>query len=171
MKRSLLLLLPALLLSALAVHAALADSSDLPRRGVVAMLADDGLAPTPAAPLARPTRQPPPDGPGYCRPSGLGVPTPPNRIAGTFSIGGQLAPPDTLITLAFDGHPGPSAYTSVAGGYFIDYAAGGQGHKPPCNNVVGSEMGIIVNGTLYNSGVHVGDLEAYLFFRYDLNVP
>ena len=172
MKRSIALLLLALACSAIAIQVASAEPSDLPRRAVVPLVADDA-APATSAPVAAavPTRQPPPDGPGYCRPSGLGVPTPPNRIAGHFTIAGDLAPADTLVTLAFDGNPGPSGYTGAAGGYYIDYAAGGQGHEPPCINVVGSQLGIIVNGHLYNSGVTVGDPAAYLFFLFDVNVP
>jgi len=117
-------------------------------------------------------RQPPPPGPGYCGASNLGPPSPPNTIFGHFTIGGELAPAGTLITLTFDGHPGPSAYTEAAGGYRIDYSAGGQGRTPPCINVVGARFGFLVDGqTVVTTEVSVGDPAAYLVFLYDIALP
>ncbi|MGH2633398.1 MAG: hypothetical protein ACRDG3_08300 [Tepidiformaceae bacterium] len=139
--------------------------SPYPRRAIVAMVSHDIDPPAPA-------RVPPPPGPGYCGASTLGPPSPPNTIFGHFTIGGALAPAGTLITLTFDGHPGPSAYTAAAGGYRIDYSAGGQGHTPPCINIVGSRFGFLVNGeTAVPTDVNVGDPAAYLVFLYDIAIP
>jgi hypothetical protein len=142
--------------------------SPYPKRAIVAMVSHD----VEPAPAAAPARIPPPPGPGYCGPSNLGPPSPPNTIFGHFTIGGALAPAGTLITLTFDGHPGPSAYTAEAGGYRIDYSAGGQGHTPPCINVVGSKFGFLIDGqTTVTTDVSVGDPAAYLVFLYDIAIP
>ena len=143
-----------------------AGPSPLPRRAFVPLAASDAATPTPV-----PTRVPPPPGPGYCVPSDLNIPSPPNVIAGHFTIAGQPAPAGTLVTMTFDGGIGVSAYTTAEGGYRVDYAAGGAGHDPPCINQVGAEMGLLVNGVLVDTGVRVGDLQAYLFFLFDLNIP
>jgi hypothetical protein len=140
--------------------------SRLPKRSFVPYVSSDAETPT-----AVPTLVPPPPGPNYCVPSALQIPSPPNRIAGLFAIAGQPAPAGTLVTLTFDGARGPSMYTTDAGGYRVDYAAGGQGHDPPCTNVVGAEMGLLVNGVLVDTGARVGDLQTYLFFLFDLNIP
>ena len=140
--------------------------SSLQKRGFVPYVSSDAETPTPV-----PTRVPPPPGPGYCEPSGLQIPSPPNRIAGLFTIGGQPAPAGTLVTITFDGARGPSMYTTDAGGYRVDYAAGGQGHDPPCTNVVGAEIGLLANGVLLDTGARVGDNITYLFFLFDLNLP
>lgn len=119
-----------------------------------------------------PTRRPPPpSGPGYCIPSGLGVPTPPNAVFGRLTIGGEPAPVDTVVMLTFNGKPGPGIYTFAAGGYQVKYAAGGQGHEPPCINEVGTELGILVNGVLVNSGILVGDPEFGLVLPFDVAIP
>jgi hypothetical protein len=139
--------------------------SPYPKRAIVAMVSHD-VDPAP------PARVPPPPGPGYCGPSNLGPPSPPNTIFGHFTIGGALAPAGTLITLTFDGNPGPSAYTAAAGGYRIDYSAGGQGHTPPCINVVGAKFGFLIDGqTVVTTDVRVGDPETYLVFLYDIALP
>jgi hypothetical protein len=136
-------------------------------RAVVPMVARDlpNPAPTPSRPV------PPPPGPGYCGPSGQGAPIPPNAVFGKLSIGGVPAPAGTLVTLAFDGQPGPSAYTAAAGGYRVDYAAGGAGHDPPCINQVGTEIGLLVGGALVSSGRTVGDPETGLALRFDVAIP
>ena len=142
-----------------------ADGAELPRRVRVAMLARDReVEPTPAKPQA------PPPGPGYCGASQSGPPAPANAIFGLLTIGGSPAPAGTLVTLTFDGKPGPSAYTARAGGYRVDYSAGGQGHTPPCINQVGTELGLLVDGTLVSSGVAVGP-DAGLAFRFDVALP
>lgn len=114
---------------------------------------------------------PPPAGAGYCAPSGAGAPVPPNAVLGLLTVAGAPAPAGTLVTLTFDGLPGPSAYTVAPGGYRINYAAGGQGHSPPCTNVVGSQIGLLVNGILTESGVAVGDPQGRLVLRFDVAVP
>lgn len=142
--------------------------SQLPRRAVVGMVArDEGAAVAPAA-TARPT---PPPGPGYCLPGGQGIPTPPNALFGLLTIGGVPAPAGTIVYLTFDGKPGSGVYTAAAGGYSVFYAAGGQGHEPPCINQVGSEIGVEVNGTVVGSGVHVGDPAANPALRFDVAIP
>ncbi len=143
-----------------------AAQSQLQRRAIVAAVShDESAAPRPTAPA------PPPPGPGYCEPTGDAPPTPPNAIFGTFTIGGAPAPPGTLVTLTFDGKPGPSAYTEAAGGYRVFYAAGGQGHEPPCINVVGSMMGLTTGGLHIESGSAVGDVETRLVFPFDVAFP
>lgn len=144
-----------------------AQRSRLPRRAFAPMVASDPPTPEPAPAMPAP----PPPGPGYCGASALGPPSPPNTIFGKFTIGGEDLPALTLVTLTFDGQPGPSAYTAKAGGYAIQYNAGGQGHTPPCINQVGTEMGILVNGQLIDSGVKVGDNIAYLIYRFDIALP
>lgn len=125
---------------------------------------DHEPTPTPSRPV------PPPPGPGYCGSSSAGPPAPGNAIFGLLTIGGLPAPAETLVTLTFNGKPGPSAYTLEAGGYRVDYAAGGQGHTPPCINEVGTELGLLVNGVHVASGVPVGP-EAGVAFRFDVAVP
>lgn len=139
--------------------------SPYPRRAVVSMVSHD-VDPAP------PARIPPPPGPGYCGGSEFGPPSPPDTIFGFLTIGGEPAPAGTLVTVTFDGHQGPSVYTAAAGGYRIDYSAGGQGHTPPCTNVVGSRFGFVVNGeTVVSTAVDVGDPIASLVFDFDIAIP
>ncbi len=116
------------------------------------------------------TVKPPPPGPGYCVPVSGGPPAPPNTVIGLFTINGQPAPAGTLITLTFNGLPGPSAFTAAAGGYRVDYAAGGQGREPPCINEFGSLLGLLVDGVLTDTGVHVGDPVGYLLLIFNLHL-
>ncbi|MEX1104486.1 MAG: hypothetical protein WED87_09560, partial [Dehalococcoidia bacterium] len=102
--------------------------------------------------------------------SDAAVPYPPNAVFGKLTIGGALAPAETLVTLTFDGKPGPSAYTLEAGGYKVNYAAGGQGHTPPCINEVGTELGLLVNGVHVPFGALVGP-ETGVAFRRDIAIP
>lgn len=104
-------------------------------------------------------------------PSSLDVPSPPNALFGLLTIGGQAAPAGTLVTLTFDGKPGPNIYTAAPGGYAFFWSAGGQGHNPPCINEVGTEFGFLINGQSIRTGVHVGDPEAYLVFDFDIALP
>jgi hypothetical protein len=143
--------------------------SNLPRRAIVALVANDAGKPTPVPLQTFPP--PPPPGPGYCVPSSLEVPSPPNALFGHFTIGGQPAPAGTLVTLTFDGKPGPNIYTAAPGGYAFFWSAGGQGHNPPCINQVGTEFGFLINGQAVRTGVHVGDPEAYLVFDFDIALP
>ncbi|MBI2765990.1 MAG: hypothetical protein HYX53_08790 [Chloroflexi bacterium] len=148
-----------------------AEPSQLPTRAVVPFVSNDAATPAPT-PTPATFPPPPPPGPNYCGggPS-LGPPSPPNAIFGLFTIGGEPAPAGTLVWLTFDGELGPAIYTREPGGYKFNYAAGGQGHEPPCANVVGSIMGFLVDGKAVSTGVRVGDPEAYLAFYFDLNVP
>jgi hypothetical protein len=113
---------------------------------------------------------PPPPGPGYCGAPTAGSPYPPNAVFGKLTIGGALAPAETLVTLTFNGKPGPSVYTAEAGGYKVNYAAGGQGHNQPCINEVGTELGLLVNGVHVPFGALVGP-QTGLAFRYDIALP
>ena len=144
------------------------ESPQLTNRAFVPLVARDEL-PTPA-PTSVPSRPiPPPPGPGYCGTTPNGPPSLPNAIFGLFTIGGQPAPANTLITLTFDDLPGPSAYTREAGGYRIFWAAGGGGHEPPCINQVGTMMGILVNGVHTSLEVAVG--RSGLAYYFDLTLP
>lgn len=141
---------------------------ELTNRTFVPLVVREEL-PTPE-PTATPSRPvPPPPGPGYCGPTPNGPPFPPNTIFGLFTIGGQPAPANTLITLTFDGLSGPSAYTLAAGGFRIDWAAGGGGHEPRCINEVGSMMGLLVNGVHTSFEVAVG--YTGLAYRFDVSIP
>ncbi len=144
-------------------------SSEFPQRAVLPMLAHD--AESAAPPVTATRRPPPPPGPGYCGPSTTGAPSPPNAVLGLLAIGGLQAPAETLVTMTFDGKPGPGEYSLAAGGYRVLYAAGGQGQQPPCINEVGSEIGLLINGVQINTGVKVGDEAARPVFRYDVFMP
>jgi hypothetical protein len=128
----------------------------LPRRAVFANTAADGL----------PTYLPPPD-PSYCQPAGGPGSTPPNSVLGTLTIGGQPAPVGTVVQVLFGGVTGPASATSQPGGYRVDYAAGTAG----CPNQVGAAIAIRVNGSVFPSGVKVGDEAANPFLRFDIAVP
>ena len=138
-----------------------ASGQDFEHRAFAPLVARDG-APKPV---------PPPPGEGYCAPQpGSGVPSPPNAVIGLLTIGGSPAPAGTLVTMTFNGLPGPSVFTTEPGGYRVLYAAGGAGQTPPCINEVGTEIGVLVNGVLVNSGVHVGP-EASILLRFDVAIP
>ena len=132
------------------------------RRATISFVARDTGVTRPA---------PPPPSDGYCVPSGAGVPAPPNSILGHLKIGDLDAPAGTIVRLRFDGQDGPATVTSAAGGYRIDYAAGGAGHVPPCINQVGAAMSVYVNGTQAESGVKVGDGLANPVLFFDVAVP
>lgn len=166
MHRWLIIVVLAAAAAAVSVASHSGASPGLPRRAIVASLSrDEDVVLRPTAPA------PPPPGLGYCEPAGDGPPSPPNAIFGTFSIGGEAAPAGTLVTLTFDGKPGPSAYTAEAGGYRVFYAAGGQGHEPPCINIVGSLMGLTTGGAHVETGAAVGDVQTRLAFRFDVALP
>ena len=141
-----------------------AQPSEFPQRATLPFVARD--AESAAPPVTATRRPPPPDGPGYCGPS-PGVPSPPNAIFGLLTVGFLAAPAETLVTLTFDGQPGPSEYTLAAGGYRVFYAAGGQGHEPRCINEVGTQLGLLINGVQINTGVQVGDESARRGLRFD----
>ena len=163
-KLSLLAILLFALLSAgvMAVHAANDGVPVLLRQAIV-----PGISREVAPPVVH---RPPPPGPGYCVPANFGPPAPPNTVIGLFTINGQPAPAGTLITLTFDGLPGPSAYTAAAGGYRVDYAVGGQGHEPPCINQYGTRLGLVVDGVVTDTGVHVGDPIGFLVLIFNLAI-
>ena len=142
-----------------------ASGQQFQHRAVAPMVSrDQPVVPTPAR------RVPPPPGPGYCGGGSQGAPTPPNAVFGLLKIGGVNAPAETLVTLTFNGKPGPSAYTAEAGGYKVQYAAGGQGHTPPCINEVGTELGLLVNGVHVPFGAAVGP-DTGVAFRFDIAIP
>jgi len=108
--------------------------------------------PPPAPPTPTPTAAAVVAGGPYC--PGIDQSTPPNTVIGLFTIGGKPAPMGTAVTLAFDGVPGPTGNSGLAaGGYHIDYAAGGGN----CANRVGSVITVIYNGVPYPTGHKVGD--------------
>lgn len=130
----------------------------------VAMVARDGVQTGPPFNI-------PPPGAGYCAPApSSGVPSPPNAVFGLLTIGGAPAPVGTIVTLTFSGLPGPSAAVTDAGGYRVLWAAGGAGQTPPCINEVGTELGLLVNGVLVNTGKPVGP-ESAPVLRFDVAVP
>lgn len=145
-----------------------APASEFPQRATLPFIARDSESAAPPATATR--RPPPPPGPGYCGPSLTASPSPPNAIFGLLTIGFVQAPAETLVTLTFDGQPGPSEYTIAAGGYRVLYAAGGQGHDPPCINQVGTELGMLINGIQIDSGVKVGDEAARRGLRFDVSI-
>ena len=106
-------------------------------------------APTdPPAPTAATTQAPPPvtAAGAYC--STISATSPPNTVIGLLN-----APAGTSVSLAFDGLVGPTARTAAAGGYRVDYGAGGA----DCANRVGAAISVVVNGRFYNTGQKVGD--------------
>jgi hypothetical protein len=160
-KLALLPLVVVALGAAVLVDRWVAFGQDFEHRAFAPLIARDGL----------PTPVPPPPGAGYCAPQpGSGVPSPPNAVIGLLTIGGVPAPAGTLVTMTFNGLPGPSVFTTEPGGYRVLYAAGGAGQTPPCINEVGTEIGVLVNGLLFNSGVHVGP-EASILLRFDVAIP
>lgn len=138
--------------------------ANLPNRATIPLVARDNQS------AASPT---PPPGPGYCftAPGSGPPPSPPNAIYGLLTINGSPAPAGTTVYLTFNGKPGAGVYTTAAGGYRVLYSAGGQGQTPPCINEVGTEMGILVNGVVKNSGVLVGDPVFGAAFRFDVTIP
>ncbi|MFN0147423.1 MAG: hypothetical protein ACKVT1_13000 [Dehalococcoidia bacterium] len=146
--------------SALLIVLALSASaqSSLPKRGFLAMVANDG---TPTAGI----NLPPPD-PAYCQPANAGS-APPNTVLGSLTIGGSPAPAGTLVQVVLDGKVGPAAVTRAAGGYRLDYAAGIAG----CSNRVGASVGVLVNSQVFDSGVKVGDAAGVPFLRFDVAAP
>lgn len=158
------------------------ESVPLPPRAVLAFITRDESPPAPAPATSAGTPQaaspaPPvvqalavPPGTGYCAGGEeFAIPSPPNSVFGLLTISGEPAPAGTLVTLTFDGQAGPSVRTREAGGYRVDYAAGGQGHEPRCINEVGSRMGLLVGGVLTETGVAVG--EPGVALRFDLALP
>ena len=113
-----------------------------------------GAAPTaPPAPTPTPTQAPPVATAGgpYC--DTISATSPPSSVIGIFTIGGSPAPAGTSVSLAFDGLVGPTAQTSAAGGYRVDYGTGGS----DCANRVGAAISVVVNGRFYPTGHTVGD--------------
>ena len=98
----------------------------------------------------------------YC--NTISATAPPNAVIGTLTIGGAAAPAGTVVSLSFDGVVGPSRETSAAGGYRVDYAAGGA----DCANRVGASIAVIVNGQAFSTGATVGGSENPLIFGIDV---
>ncbi|OAI39778.1 hypothetical protein AYO38_06970 [bacterium SCGC AG-212-C10] len=140
-----------------------AAPSTLPYRLFVPLAASDGVyqpGPVPGGDV------PPPD-PGYCAPntSAGAPPFPPNTVLGYLTIGGVNAPVGTLVQLAFDGRVGPGVRLKEAGGYRVDWNAGGAN----CINKVGAALTVLVNGAPYSNGAIVGSFENPLIFH--LHIP
>jgi hypothetical protein len=119
--------------------------------------------------VVEPTEEPtaPPTGPGgpYC--NNISSSTPPNSVFGLLTIGGAPAPAGTVVTVLFDGVAGPSTTIAEAGGYKINWSAGGS----DCANRVGSAVSIAVNGGVYASGVAVGSGGGTPVIRFDVAIP
>jgi hypothetical protein len=111
-------------------------------------------APTdPPAPAAAATQAPAAAAAGGLFCSTISATSPPNTVIGIFTIGGSPAPAGTSVSLAFDGVVGPTAQTTAAGGYRVDYGAGGG----DCANRVGAAISVVVNSRFYSTGHTVGD--------------
>ncbi|MBE7519939.1 MAG: hypothetical protein HS107_11915 [Thermoflexaceae bacterium] len=116
-------------------------------------------------PTAEPTPPPPAAGGPYCN-NGSST-APPNTIVGQLSIGGQLAPVGTIVSIAFDGVIGPGRPTSAAGGYRVDWSAGGA----DCANRFGAAISIVVNGQAVASPYSVGSTGGSPLIRFDIAIP
>ncbi|MCC7363425.1 MAG: hypothetical protein IT303_03560 [Dehalococcoidia bacterium] len=137
--------------------------SGLPRRGVLPMVASDGIFAGDAVP--------PPD-PSYCAPGqGGGSPeTPTLGIFGTVRIGGVAAPPGTLVQLAFDGKVGPGKRVEVANGQAGYGLSSITGPNAACANRAGAAVSILVNGVPVSTGKLLGD-DTLIGFRFDISLP
>jgi hypothetical protein len=130
--------------------------SNLPVRARIGAVAADGT----------PSALPPPD-PSYCLPAGGPGSTPPMSLFGTLTFAGQPAPAGTIVQVLFDGKPGLARATTQAGGYRLDFSAGG----PGCANQVGAAISVLVQGQVFSTGSKVGDIVAGEPFRRDIAVP
>lgn len=117
------------------------------------------------APTPEPTPVPPAAGGPYCDNSSSTAP--PNSMVGQLTIGGALAPIGTVVSLAFDGVIGPGKPTVAAGGYRVDWSAGGEG----CANRFGAAISVVVNGQYFVSPFTVGSTGGSPFIRFDVAVP
>ncbi len=157
--------LAAILGAALLVPGLNAQSpTNLPYRATIPMVARDNDS------NARPT---PPPGVGYCAPPSTSgaPPAPPNAVFGLLTINGAPAPSGTTVYLTFNGLRGPGVYTTNAGGYRVLYSGGGQGQTPPCINQVGTEIGVLIDGVVRNTGILVGDPVFGIALRFDVTIP
>ena len=130
---------------------------------------DEGLNPTPPPGGGGSTLTPPPPGPGYCKPSELSVPPPPDgRIAGALTVNGSAAPAGTLVVITFDGKPGQYAYTADSGSYRIDYYVNsGAG----CINNGSAVVGVSVGGVNKSTGATVTTTTANIFYAFNVATP
>lgn len=138
-----------------------------PRPQPLSTGSDEEVAVEPTAePTAEPTEAPAVVAGGpYC--NNINANTPPNAIFGLLTIGGVDAPVGTVVTMLFDGVPGPSVTIAEAGGYKINWSAGGS----DCANRVGSAVSISVNGQVFASGTAVGQGDGTPVIRFDVAVP
>lgn len=135
-----------------------AQPSELPRRGVVPMVASDGIFTGGDLPA--------PD-PSYCAVSG-GTQQP-SAVFGLVTIGGLPAPVGTIVQLTFDGKGGPAERVAVdarGSGYSLIFDKGG----PGCANRVGAAVSVLVNGQAVSTGKLVGDVELDAY-RFDIAIP
>lgn len=116
-------------------------------------------------PTAEPTPPPPAAGGPYCDNSSTTAP--PNSMVGQLTIGGQLAPVGTVVSIAFDGVVGPGKPTIAAGGYRVDWSAGGEG----CANRFGAVISVVVNGQFVTSPFSVGSTGGSPLIRFDVTIP
>ncbi len=118
-------------------------------------------------PPPAPTPTPPPVAAGgpYCDNSSSTAP--PNSLVGFLTIGEAPAPAGTIVSLAFDGVIGPSRATTAAGGYRVDWSAGGDG----CANRFGALIAVVVNGQSFASPFTVGSSGGNPLQRFDVAAP
>jgi hypothetical protein len=114
-----------------------------------------------------PTATPASSALAYCETSGEGT-LPSGSVIGLVTIGGLTAPPGTIVTLAFDGVPGPFEAVFIEdnkAGYSFNYPSGGI----DCANQVGAEISVIVNGQSFPTGAAIGDGNLLVLFNVDAN--
>lgn len=108
-----------------------------------------GSAPT-AAPTATPTAAVVAAG-DYCDTASTGNVSVISRIAGTVTVGGVAAPAGEVVTIRFDGAPGPSTTTVVengVAGYAITFGIGAE----TCANRAGATITIAYRGQVFSTG-------------------
>ena len=103
----------------------------------------------PPTPTTTPTPEPIVAGGDYCHT--IDSATLPTTVGGSITLGGEPAPPGTVVSLAFDGVAGPSTQAVVEDGvasFAIDYAPG----PDDCANRMGAAVTVVVNGVAYPTG-------------------
>lgn len=78
----------------------------------------------------------------------------PTTLAGIITIGGEPAPPGTVVTLLFNGVAGPSAAVVVEdgrSGYSFRFSPGPAG----CANRPGASLTVVIDGVGYSAGTWI----------------
>ena len=103
----------------------------------------------------------------YCDTGGSSAP-PTGSVLGFVTIAGVVPPPGTIVTLTFDGIPGPSEPVTIedgVAGYSLNYSSGGV----DCANQAGAAIAVLVNGQSFPTGHAVGDGDLAVLFSVDLS--